>query len=69
MCMYNIDMEASGICAAVQSDRLLLWKKEQAKGLILEGDSGGYDDDDADDEDATTNGRTVKRLCKVCHAG
>lgn len=71
MCMY---MEANGTCAALQADGLLLWKRDQAKSLIFEGDGGGYDDhddDDGDDDDSTMSmtWRTMKRLCKVCHAG
>ena len=63
-------MEGSDTCAALKSDGLLLWKTEQAKGPILEGDG----------EDMmmmmttmimtimmTMTRPAVKRLCNVCH--
>jgi hypothetical protein len=60
-------MQASETCAAINSNRLLLWKTEQTKGLILEGEGGDYDDDD--DATMTMTRRTLKGLGKVCHAG
>ena len=71
--MYSINMRASDTWAALKADRLLLWKTEQSKDLILEGDGEGYDGDDDDDEDndatMTMTRRTLKRLYEVCHAG